>query len=338
MRFALPLSMLALLTVTGSNANVRPVLRTTAVLTAERVLLAPGDVERTRVGALTYLGGVKLRSPDPAFGGFSAMRVEGDRFTLLSDAGNIVEFTLGADWQPRDARFADLPGPGTGWYKRYRDAESLTVDPETGRVWVAFEWQDAIWRYDRTLSRVEASVRPPAMADWPVASGPEAMVRLRGGSFLVFAEGDRPKGQPNARTVLHFASDPTVTKRPPLSYAYVPPAGYSPVDAAELPDGRLLVLNRRFSVPALFTAKLTLVDPRSVKLGGAMRGVELASFEPPFQHDNFEALAITREGTDTILWIATDDNQQFWEESLLLKFRLEFTKSPPPAPGTGSRE
>jgi hypothetical protein len=55
------------------------------------------------------------------------------------------------------------------------------------------------------------------------------------------------------------------------------------------------------------------------------------------QHDNFEALAITREGADTIVWIASDDNGEFWEQSLLLKFRLNFgqAKSPPPAKGTG---
>jgi hypothetical protein len=67
------------------------------------------------------------------------------------------------------------------------------------------------------------------------------------------------------------------------------------------------------------------------------KGIEIASFARPLLHDNFEALAITQEGADTIVWIASDDNGQFWEQSLLLKFRLEFgqAKSPPPAKGTG---
>ena len=40
---------------------------------------------------------------------------------------------------------------------------------------------------------------------------------------------------------------------------------------------------------------------------------------------------------DTIVWIAADDNCEFWEDSLLLKFRLNYgqAKSPPPAKGTG---
>ena len=45
-------------------------------------------------------------------------------------------------------------------------------------------------------------------------------------------------------------------------------------------------------------------------------------------HDNFEALAAVREGKDTILWIASDDNLEAWEQSLLLKFRLDLTDEP----------
>ena len=40
-------------------------------------------------------------------------------------------------------------------------------------------------------------------------------------------------------------------------------------------------------------------------------------------HDNFEALALGREGGHDVLWIASDDNQAFWQRSLLLKFRLD---------------
>lgn len=56
-------------------------------LTARQVALDPADPARRRVGALDYLGGIELRSNDGAFGGFSAMMVEGRRFTLLSDGG-----------------------------------------------------------------------------------------------------------------------------------------------------------------------------------------------------------------------------------------------------------
>jgi hypothetical protein len=112
MRFALPLSVLLLLTVTASGIEPRPVLGDRPEIRAVSVPLDATDPDRRRVGALRYLGGVALTSPDSAFGGFSAMRVVGDRFTLLSDGGNLVDFRMGPDLRPHEVRFADLPGPG----------------------------------------------------------------------------------------------------------------------------------------------------------------------------------------------------------------------------------
>jgi hypothetical protein len=321
------LSLLLVLSAAASSERARPVLGPVAKIRAEPVDLQPGDPARKRVGALTYLGGVRLRSSDPAFGGFSAMLLAGGRFTLISDAGNVVRFRLGSDWQVRDAGFGDLPGgPGTGRVKWMRDAESLAVDPAGGSLWVGFENSNEIWRYDSGLRHVQARVRPRAMANWPDGGGAESMTRLRDGRFVLIGEWARPKGARARRVGLIFARDPVLARRAPLPFAYVPPAGYDPTDIAELPDGRLLVLTRSFAVPALFTAKLTLIDLRGIKADAVVRGIELATFERPLLHDNFEALAVAQEGGATIVWIASDDNGEFWEQSLLLKFRIDLPR------------
>ncbi|HVJ03908.1 MAG TPA: esterase-like activity of phytase family protein [Sphingomonas sp.] len=332
MRFPLLLSVLALLPLSTSDEQVRQVLGHTAPMRATPVALSADPAVR-RAGALVYLGGLRLSSEDRAFGGFSAIQVDGDRFTLLSDAGNIVRFRMGADLRPHALAYGDLPGgPGTGWRKRQRDSESLARDPATGRLWVGFENHNAIWRYDDGFAHAERQANPREMADWPVAGGPEAMVRLRSGAFLVISETARPKGKPKAREALRFAGDPTEPGSAPLRFAYVPPAGYNPVDLAELPDGRLLVLNRDFRPVGLFTAKLALADARGVKQGAVVQGREIATLAGPLLHDNFEGIAVTREGNETIAWIVSDDNSQFWEASLLLKFRLEL----PPEPEKGN--
>jgi hypothetical protein len=319
-------SVTLLLAAPGSRIAPREMLGEAPRMAAARVSLDPRDPARTRVGALTYLGGVRLTSPDRAFGSFSAMRVAGDRFTLVSDSGNLVHFRMGADWQPRDVTFGDLPGgPDNGAAKYQRDAESLTWDPETGRTWVAFENRNQIWRFDGALTRPERSAAPAAMAGWSPAGGAETMVRLRNGQFVLIAEMTRPKGGVG-RIGLRFARDPTEAQAPPLRFVYVPPPGYDPSDAVELPDGRLLVLNRRLALRGLFTAKLTVADLRGLTADAVVRGPVIATLAAPVLHDNYEALAITREGADTILWIASDDNGQFWEQSLLLKFRIEFAR------------
>jgi hypothetical protein len=48
----------------------------------------------------------------------------------------------------------------------------------------------------------------------------------------------------------------------------------------------------------------------------------IATLKAPFIHDNFEAIAATRDGDVTIIWIASDDNRSVVQRSLLLKFRL----------------
>lgn len=323
------LPLLILAGIPSSTSDPRPVLGRDGRIDAVQVPLDPADSARSRVGALTYLGGVRLTSSDPAFGGFSAIHVEGGKFLLLSDGGNIVRFRMGSDWRPTDIRFDDLPGPGSGWYKWERDTESLTRDPKTGKWWVGYEIRNDIARYDPGLTRREAyrfsraTRTSDPMQQWDDNGGPESLVRLRDGKFIALSESTYPEGEPAQREGLLFAGDPTKRRIGVTRFRYVPPAGFSPSDMAELPDGRLLVLNRRFAIGEWFTAKLTIVDRKAISRGAVVRGREIASFAGSLTRDNFEAVAVVREGGETILWLATDDNRSFFERSLLMKFRLE---------------
>ncbi|MEG3089149.1 esterase-like activity of phytase family protein [Sphingomonas sp. PB4P5] len=294
-----------------------------AQITATRVGIDPAQPRHVRLGRLTYLGGVELRSPDPVFGGFSAMQLTGDRFTLLSDGGGIVRFRLDAQGRISDQQIAELPaGPATGWEKRDRDSESLIVDAATGDVLIGFERVNEIWRYDALLTRAIRHAAPKTMHDWDENGGPEAMVRLADGRTIVLAESSGPKKKPG-RYALSFAGDPTRSGQRAVRFLYMPPAGFDPSDAAALPDGRILVLNRRFATPFDFAAKLTIVDPRTIRAGAMVRGQEVATIDTPLTRDNFEGLVVTKEGQATVIWLISDDNQFFLERTLLMKFRLE---------------
>lgn len=339
MRWRTPLSVVALVLVfapTWSGEERLALLGRDAVMTARPVTIDPDDPARRTVGALTFLGGVSLHSPDRAFGGFSSMLVEGDRFTLLSDGGGIVRFRMGADWTPRAVRFAELPdGPGSGWRRMDRDSESMTRDPVTGRTWVGFERYNAIWRYDRDFTRAEGHAEPKAMADWSANSGAEAMVRLRGGGFLVFAEG-YVVGE-HAFAGLFFKGDPTAQKEPNMLFGYRAPTGFVPTDVVELPDGDLLVVNRTISLLHGWEGKLAIVSRADIRRRRIVAGREIASLSRPVLQDNYEALAVVREGDDMILWIASDDNQSALQQSLLLKFRLNLPAKGPEREKPASR-
>lgn len=323
MRPAFLLLVLAMAGIPSAGPDSRRILGDDPNITVTPIPLVAGDPAGVRAGALTYLGGARLTSRDRAFGGFSSMFVEGDRLTLLSDAGNIVRFRLDPQWQPHDVAFGDLPaGPGTGWGRPDRDSESMARDPASGRIWVGFEGANATWRFDPSLAREEAHRFPREMADWDGNGGAEAMVRLRDGSFLVLAEtSERPSLR--GRAGLRFAGDPTDRRTPAFRFGFRPPDGYDPSDMAELPDGRLLVLVRKVSLWRWFESKLVLLDPAAIRPNASVAGEVVATLTAPATRDNFEALAITREGDATIVWLASDDNLTPGQQTLLMKFRLD---------------
>jgi hypothetical protein len=314
--------LLVMTQLTASGRDRRPILGDDPNIAAVRVPLDASDPGRRRVGALTYLGGVALTSRDEAFGGFSSLSVVGDRFTLLSDYGDIVRFRMGADFRITQPGFGDLTlGPRSGWQKSERDSESMTVDPASGRVWVGFERFNMIWRYAPGLTAPAKGAAPPAMARWEENGGPESMMRLHDGRFLVIAETDRQDRL--VRDLLLFPGDPVEHPDKAMLSYYRPPDGFDVSDATELPDGRVLVLNRRIDLPFNWSAVLTVIDPHRLKPGQVLVGREVARFAAPLTVDNYEGLAVSREGNATILWMVSDDNQLFLQRTLLMKFRID---------------
>lgn len=275
---------------------------------------APGS---RRLGRLVFLGGWALTSNDSRFGGISALHVEAGKVLALSDAGWRARFPLPAPGGTVRAEIAMLDaGPGPAEEKENRDVESLAV--HGGSVWVGYEQANSVWRYGRSDFAVRGWARPAAMARWNANRGAEAMVRLADGRFLLFAEG---KGG-DSEAVL-FAGDPSVPGTPALRLRYRPPAGYRITDAALLPDGRLALLHRRVALFEGFTARLTLARLPVIAAGTVIEGEQAAAFEGPVTRDNFEAMSVSREGGRTILWLASDDNYNKLQRTLLLKFALE---------------
>lgn len=285
---------------------------------ALRIIALPEPAERV-AGRLTWLAGARLESDDPVFGGFSALAVRGGRFTLLSDGGNFVQFAPG---RPAQARFGALPdGPRNGWEKRDRDSESLAVGPD-GRLWVGFESANEIWRYAPDFTRAERGVRPRAMRRWHGNGGAEAMVRLPDGRFVVFSEGSLWRGG-RGRIAIVFAADPVVASGRGFAFHYLPAPGFAVSDAALLPDGDLVVLERAWRLPLRFQSRLTRVSVAALRPGALVRGAELGRIAPPWPAENYEGVAATREGAATILWLVSDNDQMRWRSSYLLKLRLD---------------
>lgn len=317
---------------TGAFVADSPVSpNTSQLITLKRPMDLPRLPHRLGDGELTLIGGWELDSENSDFGGFSALHVMGKgRLLALSDAAVLAGFTIGTTRIARDSFVAPLPvRKGERSFKKDQDSESLTHDPVSGRFWISFEQRHGIRRYAPAFSRAEATGRPAIMAGWPENGGAEAVVRRRDGSFVVFSESRSIR--PGVTVGVIFDSDPAEPGARARRFSYQPPKGYRITDAAELPDGRLITLHRRFNFLEGVSARIGVVEAGAIVPGAWVKPRIIATLAPPLPVDNMEGIAAEREAGQTVIWMISDDNYVAIQRSLLLKFVLrEAGASPRP--------
>jgi len=301
-----------------------------------------------------------MHSPNTDFGGYSALLAMPDgQLLALSDRGMSLRFSapgrhccLGhfrSRWNHRLARemarihdagafpaakplhtfagnalarFAPIADRRSGFKADY-DAEAATHDPASGKVWIAWETTNIISRHDRMLGK-EGAATPPAM-DWGVNDGPESLVKLADGRFLVLREAFAGELEDRQHEALLFQGDPVAGARP-IRFTLSGPEGYRPTDAAQLPDGRVLILMRRliWPMPPRFSNRIALADPADIREGKVWQARGLAKLDAPLPVDNFEGLAIApcANGRVTI-WLISDDNGAATQRTLLWKLTVD---------------
>lgn len=282
------------------------------------------------LGPLEPVGAWALDSPNDAFGSYSALAALGDGSLLAaSDKGSMMHFAP-PGVQPSTVTIGYFGQDGSR-PKWQLDIESMTRDPVSGRVWQGFEGDNRIERTDAGFG-ARSTVRPAAMRGWPSNSGPEAMVRLADGRFVVIAEGTRRWFDTRGPALL-FPADP-VTGAEPVVFRFDPPAGYRAVDMAQIADGRVLILLRKvvWGLPPGFGGKLVVADPAAIRAGAPWPIELLADLAAPLPSDNYEGLAVEPDGSGgTTLWLISDDNDSLFQRTLLLKLRW-----PPKAKARGN--
>jgi hypothetical protein len=323
MRFlTAPSLFFALFLMSGDSEEVGRPIQASAIrvharpITADRFIIAIApDLH------LSVTGAWHLTSKNPDFGGLSALHASGGALTLVSDKGALVRLGVDPASEEWTGTVSPLPPKcGASTMKDDNDTESLVSDGQSGALWVGYEARNVICRIAGAAVGGSGVVAPAVMQHWASTSGPETMVRRRDGSFLVFQE--KPVGLGGLGEVVAFSRDPTAKGSKSTVMHYRPPTGFLPVDAAELPDGRLLVLSRRFALPFQFTSRISLVPFDRVQPGKELKGPILARIDDPRITDNFEGLSIERLDDRLILWLVSDDNFMKAQRTILL--RLEW--------------
>lgn len=290
------------------------------------VVAEPLDItqpERNSIGLLRYRGGFSITSSDERFGGLSGLLVSGDgsRFLALSDLGYWVRGALRYDDNGDLVGASDVDmvplrrvsGEPTRWGSE-SDAESLARDPGgAGEIFVGFERTHRIWQYNDPDASARPVATPVAVADQPSNGGIEALTTLADGRLVAISE-EHPAGQGQRGW---FATADGRWE----AFTWLTSERFRPTGAATMPNGDLLVLERRFPPVG---ARLRLAPATAVVAGAVVDGEEIARLEGSITVDNMEGVDVRQgpNGGNSLIYLLSDDNFNVFQRTLIMMFEL----------------
>lgn len=297
---------------------------TAIAVTAASVPLDGRDPERVQNGALRYLGGFELTSPDRRFGGISGFELTADasRLVGVSDRGYWIVIDLLHDPAGRLLGVETatvhplLSGDGDPLSGRLGDAEDVARLPGGGWL-VSFEHEHRVAIFAQPGAREQPGPKPGGLETSPPNGGIEAMAALPDGTIVALGEKPTRASGTFRGWVLAAAGETSRT----LTYATVD--GFQPTGLSPLANGDLIALERRFSLLTGVAARLVRI-PASALSGadGPIRTTELARFGGTIVCDNFEAVAVRDlPGGGAAIYIGSDDNYSSNQRTLLLQLQ-----------------
>ncbi|WP_439598416.1 esterase-like activity of phytase family protein [Falsiroseomonas sp.] len=292
---------------------------------AERPLARRVELPEGPYGALRLLGGLEIDRGVLGFGGLSGLHLAPDLLlTAISDRARFVEMRLALDG---DSRPTGLTLIRSGWLRdergramppgRAADAEALARLPD-GTWLVGFERRHRIAAYASWTGPARAMPAPPGLEASPANAALESLAVLADGRWLALSEG-LPWGAGAAGDRRGWIGGPAAWH----AFGYRPAPGHVPVDAAALPDGGALVLERAFGLLAGFSGRLVHLPPAALREAGEgalVQGEDVLRLDPPLPFDNYEGVAVLDRAGRRLVALVSDDNESPWQRSLLLLF------------------
>jgi hypothetical protein len=325
--------LVALLAVLGPAAAQAPKpadgVRRIAIRAQPIASFLASDASIRRFGQLEFRGGLALTSPDKAFGGLSSLHVarDGRQFVAVSDRGNWLRGDLRYEGERlvgiANAEMAPMLGPDGRpmTRRRWYDTESITADG--GTLYVGIERVHRIVRFDYgkrgLMARAEPVAVPPALGKLTSNKSIEGLVFV-------------PRGRPLGGTLIDFAERHLdaagnhtgflIGGPQPGSFTVKRYRDFDLSDAAMLPSGDLLLLERRFTWIEGVGIRMRRIPSAEIKAGALVDGPEIFAADMAHQVDNMEGIAVHQRGGETVLTLISDDNFSALQRTLLLQFTL----------------
>lgn len=290
----------------------------------------PGS-EQTRFGALEFLGGLELSSGNALFGAISAIRLRPDhrRFISVLDTGHWLTGTIDRDGDGRlkgitDARIMPMIDRfgATNAGKGPMDAEGLALKGD--HVLVSYE----------QFHRIDAYPDPgfetaPPDGTIPILIPRKELRANRSLEALMIA----PQSSPLSGATVIVAEDSLDDQGNMLAAILDGPLkgrftvrhsdDFDASDGVFLPDGDLLLLERRFDLAHGIGVRIRRIAGGDIKPGAVVDGAVIFEANSSYQIDNMEGLDAFRAADGMIhLIMVSDDNHSILQRSLMLEFRL----------------
>ena len=291
----------------------------------------------TRFGKLTWRGGLVLTSPAKHFGGWSGFAIDADGkgFFAVSDAGAWMSGAISYDDKGLPQGMASVrlgaiqSKDGDPLSRsRDRDAEGLALlsgATQMGTVLISFERKHRIARFDidgNGLSPAKGKISLPASAkDMSANGGLEGIAVLRGGpnkgALVAFSERMRDDDGNHIGWIWEGEDRPR-------KFYMTNGGGYDVTDVAPLPDGGLLVLERRFRFSEGVRMRLRLIKQQQLRARETIDAETLVAANGSREIDNMEGLAahVAPTGEIIVTMISDDNFNRGLQRTILLQFAL----------------
>jgi hypothetical protein len=285
---------------------------------------------RTRFGSLEFRGGLQLTSTEKLFGGLSGLLIgrDGASFVAISDRGQWFRGKLtyrdGRLAALADVETAPMRGPdGAAYSSRARfDSEALTE--HAGKYCVGVERQNEVVCFDYAkqglLARGQTIPSPAVVKTFPNNQGLEAIVGVPAGHELAGALiAISERSLDDAGNIIALMIDGPR----PGQFSIKRTENYDISDAALLPNGDLLLLERHFSLLRGISMRIRRIAQRDIRPGATTDGSVVIEADLGYQLDNMEGIAVHRSPSgETIITLVSDDNFSALQRTLLLQFAL----------------
>jgi hypothetical protein len=285
----------------------------------------------TRFGPFEFLGGLEMVSGNRLFGSLSSIRFRADQkhFVGVLDTGHWITGSIERDAEGRLSGLSDVEitamrnrAGRTFEGKGRMDSEGIAL--HGNNILVSFEEDHRVEAYpDPGFENASSKTSVPILI-------PETSLRSnRGLETIAVAPATSPlKGATVVISEESLDSDGNVFAAildGPLKgrFAVTHSADFDPTDGAFLPNGDLLLLERRFNIAAGIGMRIRRIKAQDIRPGAVADGEVQMQADFSCQIDNMEGLDafLAPDGTTHVV-LVSDDNHSILERNVMLEFRL----------------